>query len=310
VLIAQLATANGIRAPLAHVADQVFLELAKELDAQGVSRKVSADMFGLALRTYQRKVQRLNESATERGRSLWEAILEHLNQAGRVVARSEVLKRFHRDDPETVRGVLFDLCESGLVFTLGSGASAAYRVATQDEIGALQGVLDGTGADELVWAIVYRDGPLSREALAAMLRDRDVDATLNRLLAADRIQCSSGSEPLYSAREFHIPRDAEAGWEAAVFDHFQALVKTIAQRVGSRDPLHAQKLGGSTYSFEVWPGHPCEAEALEQLELFRSQASDLRARIRAHNSEHPRPARYLEITVYAGQCAITQEGNP
>ena len=35
-------------------------------------------MFGMALRTYQRKTQRLRESATVRGRSLWEAVLEFL----------------------------------------------------------------------------------------------------------------------------------------------------------------------------------------------------------------------------------------
>jgi hypothetical protein len=49
VLIAQLATHGGARAPLAHVANQVFLDLASELEAQGVSRKVGADMFGMAL---------------------------------------------------------------------------------------------------------------------------------------------------------------------------------------------------------------------------------------------------------------------
>lgn len=45
VLIAQLATTGGARAPLAQVAGQVFLELARELEAQGVSRKVSAKRF-------------------------------------------------------------------------------------------------------------------------------------------------------------------------------------------------------------------------------------------------------------------------
>ena len=35
VLIAQLSTASGVRAPLAHVADQVFLSLAREIEAQG-----------------------------------------------------------------------------------------------------------------------------------------------------------------------------------------------------------------------------------------------------------------------------------
>ena len=55
--------------PLAHVANQVFLDLTQELHAQGVSRRVSADMFGLALRAYLRKIQRLRESTTDRGRS-------------------------------------------------------------------------------------------------------------------------------------------------------------------------------------------------------------------------------------------------
>jgi hypothetical protein len=48
VLIAQLATSGGLRAPLAHVAGQVFVELAAELEREGVTKKVSADMFGLA----------------------------------------------------------------------------------------------------------------------------------------------------------------------------------------------------------------------------------------------------------------------
>jgi predicted acetyltransferase len=71
VLIAQLSTAAGIRAPLAHVADRIFVELAQEIERQGVGHKVVADMFGMALRTYQKRVQRLSESTTARGRTLW-----------------------------------------------------------------------------------------------------------------------------------------------------------------------------------------------------------------------------------------------
>ena len=61
VFIAQLATAGGVRAPLAHVAEQVFLDLTSELQNRGVKKKVIADMFGMALRTYHRRVR-------ERGR--------------------------------------------------------------------------------------------------------------------------------------------------------------------------------------------------------------------------------------------------
>src|SRR5262245_22995609 len=128
ILIAQLATARGLRAPLAHIANQVFLDLVSELERQGVSRKVSADMFGLGLRTYRRKIQQLNESSTERGRSLSEVILEHVRDEG-LVTRAEVLLRFAADDEALVRAVLHDLCESQLVFMAGTGPSTTYRAA-------------------------------------------------------------------------------------------------------------------------------------------------------------------------------------
>src|SRR5690606_12009703 len=102
ILIAQLATSGGVRAPLAQIANQVFLDLVRELERQGVSRKVSADMFGLGLRTYRRKIRRLSESSTEKGRSLWEVVLEHIKQQ-QLVTRREVLIRFSRDDEAQVR---------------------------------------------------------------------------------------------------------------------------------------------------------------------------------------------------------------
>jgi len=39
ILIAQLATSRGVRAPLAQIANQVFLDLVRELERQGVSRR-------------------------------------------------------------------------------------------------------------------------------------------------------------------------------------------------------------------------------------------------------------------------------
>jgi hypothetical protein len=67
VLIAQLATAGGTRSPVAHLANQVFVQLARELESQGVSRKVSADMFGMALRAYVRKLRRLSDAPERPG---------------------------------------------------------------------------------------------------------------------------------------------------------------------------------------------------------------------------------------------------
>jgi hypothetical protein len=304
VLIAQLATAQGVRAPLANVANQVFLDLANELNQQGVSRKVCADMFGMALRTYQRKIQRLSESSTERGRSLWEVVLSYVDQAG-IATRADVLRRFHRDDEDLVRGVLHDLCESALLFRTGAGAGTAYRVARPEELGLLGASDENNGIDELVWALIYREGPLGREALSKLPRAKELDAVLARLVAAGRVseEADPTGDVRYAASEFFVPREARVGWEAAVFDHFQALVKTIAAKLAD-DGARRDQIGGSTYSFDVWPGHPLEQEALGQLAAFRERTSNLRERIRAFNDRATHPDKFWTVTLYAGQSVL------
>lgn len=100
VLIAQLATSGGVRAPVAHIANQVFVQLARELESQGVSRRVSADMLGMALRAYQRKLTRLTEADSDPGSTLWRAALEHIRSAPLVTR--EPLTVLVSDQPECV----------------------------------------------------------------------------------------------------------------------------------------------------------------------------------------------------------------
>jgi len=59
------------------------------------------------LRSYRRRVQRIAASETDRGRSLWEAILDYLSQRD-LVSRREILDRFRNDDDTLLRGVLKD----------------------------------------------------------------------------------------------------------------------------------------------------------------------------------------------------------
>lgn len=313
VLIAQLATTGGVRAPLAQVADQVFLDLVRELERQGVSRKVSADMFGMGLRSYLRRVQRVGESSTERGRSLWEAMLDYLQHAS-VVTRAAVFARFHRDDEVLVRGVLHDLCESGLVFVSGSGQDSVYRAATAEELGALRTLKRGEGLDELIWAMIYREGPLARDALNKLtgMSEDEAAAILARLVEAGRVEEQGGQ---VRARTFMVPLGSQAGFEAAVFDHFQALVKTICCRLRSEPPPLALPegigerdiLGGSTYTFDIWAGHPLTSEVLSVLRDARERLGDLRRRVEAHNAEHGVPPQFVQVVSYAGQCLIAQE---
>src|SRR5690606_40948531 len=98
VLIAQLSTADGVRSPLSHIAQEVFVGLVRELENQGVGKKVIADMFGLALRSYRQKVQRVSESQTAPGVTLWGAVQSFLAER-ESVSRQEVLDRFKYDDP-------------------------------------------------------------------------------------------------------------------------------------------------------------------------------------------------------------------
>lgn len=249
VLIAQLATSGGVRAPLAHVASQVFIDLAREIEAQGVSRKVGADMFGMALRTYQRKTQRLRESATMRGRSLWEAVLEYL-QNEEVVTRAAVLTRFRQDDQVLVRGVLRDLTEGGFVFASGSGEGTAFRAARAEELAKLRDTDDASAFDALLWSIIYRQGPLDRAQLCviATVSNDALDKALSRLRAQGRIEeLERGGVTHYQSRELFIPLDATVGWEAAVYDHFQALVRTIGVKLGlAADAKEHALVGGST----------------------------------------------------------------
>jgi hypothetical protein len=290
VLIAQLATSGGLRAPLAHVANEVFLKLANELDEQGVSRRISADMFGMALRAYLRKIQRLRESRTDQGRSLWEGVLLFVREKG-VVGRHEVLERFKQDDEELVRGVLHDLTEN--------------RVASPEERDRM-GLLPTADIDELLWLSIYREGPLDRAALAATSRvePERMAAALDRLVSSNRVRLARrDGVDTYVADEFIIPLGQSLGWEAAVLDHYQAVVRTVCRRLDADAPPAApDTVGGSTYTFDVWPGHPMADEVQGWLRRFRQECADLRKRLEAHNAATGVPGEYTQVVVYGGQC--------
>jgi hypothetical protein len=300
ILIAQLATSGGARAPLAHIADRVFLELARELEAQGLSRKVTADMFGVALRSYRRRIQRLSESVTERGRSLWAAVLDFIPN-DRLVTRGEVLTKFHLDEEVQVRAILSDLCESGLLLQLGRGVSTAYRAATTFELAALDASMDGLA--QLSWLLIYREGPLTREVLMERVgvEAGRVDAALEGLCESGRVHLADGS---YGSREVVVARNAAAGWEAAMLDHFQAMVKTLCARLrGEGDPTTS---GGSTYSFDMAAEHPLAARVYGTLERIRTELTALRAEVERYNAEHPSDLTPELVTIYVGQHVLSE----
>jgi hypothetical protein len=303
VLIAQLCTAAGVRAPLAQIADQVFLGLSRELEAQGVGRKVAADMFGLALRSYQKKVQRLAESETQRDKTLWEAVIDYLREQVSV-PRRRIFERFQRDDEDALAAILNDLVSSGLAYSTGRGERALFgltsaldreRMATED----LRATLPA-----MVWLLIYREGPLDAVAIAARLGPHatEIAAALEELEREGRVQqdAQSGS---YRAGTITIAVGDRAGWEAAVLDHFQGVAKAIAAKVRLQPGSELRELiGGATLSFDVFTGHPLEQEVYGLLADVRARVNDLWARLSAHNREHPIVDRdKIKVTFYLGQ---------
>jgi hypothetical protein len=315
VLIASLATASGSRATLAHVANEVLASLVTELRAQGLGHKVIADMFGMALRTYYDRVARLGESQSVSGRSLWDALLAHVQERG-PVSRAAVLARFGRDAAEMVKGVLRDLVRSGLVFESGHGDATVYRVATAEEQGAAR-TSDTDGAlANMVLVAVHRAGPCERDAIQkrVALSDAALDALLDRLVTEQRLRADKqGERVLYRHDRIFIPYGDPAGWEAAVLDHYQAVVSAICAKLGSGLTRASadDTLGGSTYHFDVWAGHPFERDALGLLASFRRQAVALREAIERHNATHERPEGAAErrIVTYVGQGCRSEEAS-
>ena len=314
VLLASLATAAGNRASLAHVANEVLASLVAELKAQGLGNKVIADMFGMALRTYYDRVARLGESQSDTGRSLWDAVLAHVQERGPVL-RADVLTRFGRDDEGMVKGVLRDLVRSGLVFESGQGDATLYRGATPEEQG-LHGAPDADAAlANMVLVAVHREGPCTREAIQKLvaLPDAALDALLARLVTEKRLRIErQGDVTIYRHDRIFIPYGDPAGWEAAVFDHYQAVVTAICAKLASgRTQAGAgDTIGGSTYHLDVWSGHPLEREALGLLASFRRQAVALREAVERHNADHARPEAAAEtrVVAYVGQNVLTEEG--
>ena len=285
VLVAQLSTAAGIRAPLADLADQVFLKLAAEIEAQGVPRKVVADMFGLALRSYQRKVQRLTESATDTQRTLWQALLDHLIEHG-ATTRQAVIEHFERDDPEAVAAVLSDLLRSGLVYKTGAGRRALYGVTREQEYRKLVEAENLESTAAIAWLSIHRRPGLDAQELAQSLSlsAEVTERVLSTLLKQGRISQSGDG---YRTDVVTIPVGESRGWEAAVFDHYQAVVTAIGKKVTAPRSSQGDVLGGATLAFDVHDQHPYRERVYGLLAEVRGQVNELWNEVRTYNQDHP-----------------------
>jgi hypothetical protein len=106
-----------------------------------------------------------------------------------------------------------------------------------------------------------------------------------------------------------VPLGAPVGWEAAVFDHYKALVATILTRLREdRTATLDDSSGGSTYTIDVWEGHPLKEEVHGALSRMRAALGELRTRVVEFNRSEQLPERHTRVVIYAGQCLI-EEGH-
>jgi hypothetical protein len=313
VLIARLSTLEGVRSPLGHIANEVFLGIVKELESQGLGKKVIADMFGLALRSYRQKVQRSGESATTRGVTLWTAVHAYLAER-QWATRAELLQRFKHDEETSVRGILNDLVESGLVLLSGRGDETRYRVATEEElrdIGAAMQLQSRDADASLVWLQIYQATPVRKDRLAESvpLSPAAIDAAVEALVQAGRVRVETRADGDYCVTdECLIPVGEAAGWEAAVIDHHRAVLNALASKIagGTRSSAKNDEHGGTTLTFELWPGHPLEAEVRKLLATTRASVIPLWERVSEHNRQHVGDDGY-QVHYYCGQYVVQDE---
>lgn len=307
VLIAQISTASGSRSPLAHVTDEVFLSLARELEAQGVRKQVVADMFGLAMRSYQKRMQKLTESASQRDKTLWEAVLEFIGQHH--PTRQRVLERFAYDGEREVIAVLSDLVRSGLVYSTGPDESAVFGPTTEDAWRAVQNAGDAEAMQSWAWYLVFRNEASTREELQGLLRidEARLEQVMTELLASGRLTERDGS---LVASNLVLPLDEESGWETAVIDHYRAVAVAIAKKVRAGiEHRRDESTGGSTFTFTLSDSHPFDERVSTLLSRMRSEVQGLWLEVMAYNAEHPPdPESSRRVTFYCGQSVDTEEG--
>jgi hypothetical protein len=301
VLIAQISTSSGTRSPLSHVADQVFFELASEIEAQGVKRRVAADMFGLALRAYQKKMRRLTESRSARDRTLWEAVLSFVGE--REVTRARIEERFQNDGPREVAAVLHDLVRNGLLYATGAGEHAVYGVTSEDvrdrvtQSGRLEGLMN------VAWLKVFRGEATTLDALCAQLpvEAAQMQKAVDELIALGRLKRVHAE---LESTNVVLPLGAAHGWEAAILDHFRAVAVAIGTklRAGMSGANVVDRIGGSTFTFTLDAQHPDTEEVYGLLREVRGRVQSLWERVSAYNGAHaPDEASATRVTFYLGQ---------
>ncbi len=215
-----------------------------------------------------------------------EAVLEFV-RGHEPVSGAVIYGRFRNDDREVVAGVLNDLVESSLAYRSGRGDNAVYRIADQSDFVSSDPRAE-TARLHMILLTVYRTGPIALPDLAATLRlsEATCASALHTLLAEGKVT-QDGFR--FKSDRFEVPVGESQGWEAAVLDHYQALVNAVAAKVcaGTQGSKPGETVGGATFSFDIPEGHPLEEQVLGLLSATRRTLENLREQVDRINHTLP-----------------------
>lgn len=86
---------------------------------------------------------------------------------------------------------------------------------------------------------------------------------------------------------------------------------TIAAKIraGRLRSARSDEIGGSTFTFELTPAHPFEAEIRGLLARFRREMAELWDRVSAHNAGAPKTEEGYRATFYFGHHVELEEND-
>lgn len=305
-LVATLATARNTRYSLSHIETRVFFHLSQALEKKDIGKKVIADMLGMSLRTYQARHQQLKESRSLRGKSLWEAIVEHLMKSKGAIDRHELLHRFRYDSEANVLSVLRDLKASELVKTVTNNKGTAYQLRHTKELRELkQSQL--SSMSNLLWVVIHRSPGIFLDELKGYFPSVDpmqIDEAIAELKRHQRIIAEQDRDGTHlHTHSCVLAKDDDTGLSGAILDHFRATVDTISLRLTGEEPSGSDTLtGGSTFHFDIDAHHPFRNDVERLFGDLRERASQLAFDVEAYNQGLTGKRKGIyRVVFYAGQ---------
>jgi hypothetical protein len=195
------------------------------------------------------------------------------------------------------------------VFVTGTGDGAVYGVTTEAVRDRMLKQRDLESVVNVGWLKVFRGEASTRAELADALGvDPELaQAAFDELVSSGRVTEEAGR---LTSTNVALPLGADQGWEAAVLDHYRTVAVAIGMKVrkGFAASSEADRIGGSTFTFTVEPGHPYEQEVYELLRTTRVRAQALWDKVAARNEEQaPDLEKSAKVSFYVGQTIEQSE---